>query len=288
MNVGFERFAATDGVELQGWYSDAAGDTAVVHVHGMSGNGYENNFLDELRTMYNEKGLGFFSIDTRGRGVVSDFRQGEGTKRGGSCYELFDESLSDIEGAMRHLQETAGKARFVLEGHSLGGSKVVNYALATTALRAEALVLLAPTDMVGWAGADPQHEAYMRKAKQLTAAGKGEELVGAQCWLDGTPISAQTYPTICETGSSADIYGSRPDGPSLLGRVSVPMLVMYGTQDIGILEIDGTEENWLRRVNPGKHPHTEIEFIHGAGHGFRDHEATLSHRVASFIGRRVA
>ena|SRR6185369_16882341 len=49
MQVEFVRFKAADSVELQGWYSNAPGDEVVIHLHGKSGNGYENDFLDTLR-----------------------------------------------------------------------------------------------------------------------------------------------------------------------------------------------------------------------------------------------
>lgn len=96
MKVDFVRFDASDGVELQGWLSSVDGDVAVIHIHGMSGNGYENKFLDTMRKAYTDMGVSFFSIDTRGHGIISSFHQkvdsdswGEGTKLGGSCYEIF-------------------------------------------------------------------------------------------------------------------------------------------------------------------------------------------------------
>lgn len=288
MDIKFVRFKATDNVELQGWFSDADGDMAVVHIHGMSGNGYENYFLDDLRTMYNSKGIAFFSIDTRGRGIISDFRQGDDWKHGGSCFELFDESIADIDGAIQYVQSLAvGKKRVILEGHSLGCTKVVNYYLAKAAHGVEGIVLLAPTDMAGWAKTDPNHDTYLSKAKEMIVAGNGEELVSAQCWIDKTPISAQTYATICEPGSNADIYGDR-ENRTLLGRVGLPMLIAYGTQDIGITEIDGTIDNWLNRVTPIKNPNTKIEVVEDAAHGFRGYETELSDKVADFTDEILA
>ena len=67
MTVEFVRFKASDEVELQGWLTNVDGGSVVVHIHGMSGNGYENQFLDTLRETYAGKGISFFSIDTRGR-----------------------------------------------------------------------------------------------------------------------------------------------------------------------------------------------------------------------------
>ncbi len=106
------------------------------------------------------------------------------------------------------------------------------------------------------------------------AEGKGEELVDAQCWLDKTPISAQTYPTICEAGSLADIYGSRENG-ALLGKVELPMLIPYGDADIGITQIDGSMDKWLERVNKIKNANTQISVIKGSAHGFRGYENEL-------------
>jgi hypothetical protein len=43
--LDFVRFNATDNVELQGWLNNENSDIAVVHLHGMSGNGYESRTL---------------------------------------------------------------------------------------------------------------------------------------------------------------------------------------------------------------------------------------------------
>ena len=279
--VDFIRFKASDDVELQGWLNNEESDIAVVHIHGMSGNGYENYFLDNLRAMYSEHDISLFTIDSRGRGIVSDFRQGNDWKHAGSCFELFEESAYDIRGAIDYLK-SLGKSRFILQGHSLGCTKVVSFVLNEDVDGVEKVILLAPTDMTGWANTEPMHSEYLAKAKQLLSEGKGEELVDAQCWLDKTPISAQTYPTICEAGSSADIYGER-DGGALIGRVELPMLIPYGTEDIGITQIDGSMDKWLERVNAIKNANTKIAVVDGASHGFKGFESTLVGAVEAFI-----
>lgn len=284
MILDFVRFNATDDVELQGWLNNADSDLAVVHIHGMSGNGYENYFLDDLRNMYAENNVSLFTIDTRGRGIISDFRQGDGWKHGGSCFELFEESVNDIRGAIEYLK-SIGKSRFILQGHSLGCTKVVNFVLNEDVAGIEKIILLAPTDMAGWANTDPKNQEYLSNAKQLISESKGEELVAGQCWLDNTPISAQTYPTICEAGSSADIYGER-EGGALLGRVELPMLIPYGTEDIGITRIDGTMDKWLERVNKIKNANTEVSVVNGASHGFRGYEDVLTEIIERFVSTK--
>lgn len=281
MILNFVRFNATDNVELQGWLNNESSELAVIHIHGMSGNGYENYFLDNLRNMYAENNVSLFTIDTRGRGIISDFRQKDDWKHGGSCFEIFEESVHDIHGAIEYLK-SVGKNRFILQGHSLGCTKVVNFVLNEDISGVERVILLAPTDMAGWANTDPRNQEYLAKAKQLISEGKGEELVASQCWLDNTPISTQTYPSICESGSSADIYGER-QGSALLGKIELPMLIPYGPEDIGITRIDGTMDKWLERVNKIKNDNTEVSVIKGSSHGFRGYEDTLTNIVESFV-----
>lgn len=223
--------------------------------------------------MYSRLSISFFTLDTRGRGIVSDFRQNDGRKHAGSCFEIFDESAHDIQGAIDYLK-SIGKTKFVLQGHSLGCTKVVNYLISKNPGEIEKVILLAPTDMVGWANTDPNNEEYLSKATLLISEGKGEELVSAECWLDKTPISAQTYATICKRSSLADIYGDR-EGGSLLSRVSSPMLIIYGTEDIGITKIDGSIDAWLVKVNQIKNSNTETSVIDGASHGFRGYEGKV-------------
>lgn len=281
MQLDFIRFKTPDNVELQGWLNDEDSDLAVIHIHGMSGNGYENYFLDSGRAMLSENNISLFTIDTRGRGIISDFRQGEGWKHGGSCFEVFEESAFDIQGAIDYLK-SIGKTRFILQGHSLGCTKVVNFVVNNDTTGIDKIILLAPTDMVGWANTDPNNQKYIARAKQLVTDNNHEELVDSQCWLDKTPISAQTYLSICEAGSSADIYGER-DGGALLSRIQLPTLIPYGTSDIGITEIDGTIDNWRNRINKIKNDNTQIQVIPGAGHSFTGYEQQLASYITNFI-----
>lgn len=288
MKINFERFKASDGVELQGWFSDILGETVVIHVHGMFGNGYENYFLDNLRKTYIDSKVSFFTFDNRGRGIISWFRSGgevdawgEGEKKGGSCYELFEESSYDIQGAIDFMR-SKGKSKFILQGHSLGSTKVVNYLLNNITDDIFAAILLAPTDMVGWANTDPNNQKYLDKAHKLVTQGKPEELVSASCWLDNTPLSAQTYPTICEGNTPVDIFSPR-EGGALIGKVAVPMVIIYGDKDIGIEKIDGNINTWKDRISKLINDKTKVEIIAGADHGFTGQEDKLAEISGNYV-----
>lgn len=281
MIVDFIRFKATDQVELQGWLSNVPGDTAVVHVHGMSGNGYENYFLDNLREMYAKHSISFFSFDNRGRGTLTDFRQGDGSKQGGSCFELIEESLHDIQGAIDYLKSLK-KTKIILQGHSLGCAKVVDYLVKNKAPEVTGVILIAPTDMVRWGQADSKHNDYLAKAKKMMVAGSGDELVEDRIWTQKTPISAKTYISLCEPGGESDIYSKREDG-TWLGRVQIPMLMVYGDHDAGVQKTDGSVENWVKRVEEIKNSNTKVVIVSGAQHSFRGCEVELAKSLESFL-----
>lgn len=283
MIVDFIRFKTPDDVELPGWLSRQDGDIAAVHVHGMAGNGYQNNFLDNLRDMYQQAGITFFTFDNRGRDIDSTFRQGDGWKHAGSCFEIFEESSNDIVGALDYLR-SQGYTKFILQGHSLGCSKVVNYIVNNEPADILKVILLAPTDMIAWANADPDHEQNMIKAKSLLAAGKGEELVSAQCWpLDKTPLSAQAYVSKSDAGSTVDIYGTHGDGTVPISKVSQPMLIAYGSDDIGITHPFGNMSAYKERLDSIKNPQTELAIIEGAPHSFRKFEDELARTIRTFV-----
>lgn len=281
MKVDFIRFKATDQVELQGWFQNEPGDTAVVHIHGMSGNGYENYFLDDLREMYASHGFSFFSFDNRGRGTFTDFRQNQGTKQGGSCFELVRESIHDIQGAINYLK-SQGKSKFILQGHSLGCAKVVHYLENHSTEEITQVILIAPTDMVRWGEADSNHKDYLARAKKMVEEGKGDELVESRIWVQKTPISAKTYISLCDPGGDADIYGNRAEG-AWISKISIPMLMVYGDQDTGVQKTDGSAENWQKRVAEIKNPQTKVSIISGAQHGFKGMEENLAKIIESEV-----
>lgn len=280
MRIEFLRFKASDGVQLRGWYTDCPGEVAVIHVHGMSGNGYENLFLDVQRKAYQDSGISFFTFDNRGCGIISHFKSDQGTKVGGSCFEIFEESAEDIQGAI-DLLKSKGKKKFILQGHSLGCSKVVNYLMSSNSDEFIRVILLAPTDMVGWANTDSNHQQYLQRAYDLIKQNKPEELVSAECWVDKTPLSAQTYPSICEEGSVVDTYGSRSGG-ALLSRLNKPTVIIYGDQDGGILKVDGDISTWEERAKKIINPRTTIKTIPGANHGFNGFEDMLAEITTNF------
>src|SRR6266852_8465867 len=100
------RIKTEDGLELQGIFYEPQekSDKVVIHIHGWTGNFYENVFLDNIAHACVELGYAFLSFNTRGAGFVQEFlkkrdNKAEYVKIGGSL-EMFEDCLVDIKSAI--------------------------------------------------------------------------------------------------------------------------------------------------------------------------------------------
>ena len=291
-NIRLIRFKASDGVELCGWFTNKDDtNTAVIHLHGMSGNGYENKFLDHIRDSYLKNEISFFTINTRGSGIISNLtlNNNDGTtslKKGGSCYEVFQECVYDIEGAIETMKDL-GKTRIILQGHSLGCSKVVYYLTANMDLKFQKLVkkivLLAPTNVIKFLELDNNHKMNYQKAQNLQKNNNGAELVDFYCGYFKFPISADSYISLSTPQSPVDIYSNQKDSDSSLGRLEILSLIVYGDVDMGIIDIYGSVENYIKEIDLFNNSNIKIEIIKGANHGYNNLEEELCKILQKFI-----
>lgn len=281
MLVDFVRFAAADGLELQGWWSDSWSDTAVIHIHGMADNGQTPGFVDRLRSLYSQRGIAFFSINTRGHGVISTFRQGKVEVVVGSCHELFEESVHDIHGAISYVL-SRGKTRVILQGHSLGASKVINYLSSYQGHQVVAVLLLAPTDMIAFARSSTGYEDNLLYARELVNNGRSRDILPLPCWIDDNVLSAQAYLSLAEPGRAADIYGQRDNG-AVLTHVQQPMLIVYGGRDLGLQITDGSFARWRKRTLSILNSTTTVTLLENAPHAFQNYEDELANVIDDYI-----
>lgn len=252
-------------------------DTAVVHVHGMSGNGFENLLVDALQATNLENDRAFFAFNNRGAGVMTWLNRSDGsTSFGGSCYESFEDSAYDIEAAIIAVKR-AGYSKVNLQGHSLGCTKIVHYLASRVDAQVSKVILLAPTDMRGWALRTPLMQRDAERALEMVRSGRGDELVGERCWDDG-PLSARVFHGYVERGGLSDIYETKG-----ARSISVPLLIVYGTNDVGVREIDQTIEAWKARAVAVFPQQTQFAIIEGAVHSFRSHLAELQDAVGKFL-----
>ena len=115
----------------------------VIHVHGNFGNFYQNKFLWYMSEMYLQNGIDFLSINLSSHDGLAEGYYGVQLKYVGGGVADYEASQLDIEAAVQYVQEL-GYKNVVLQGHSLGCDKIIEFAMNHEHLFP--LILLSPVD----------------------------------------------------------------------------------------------------------------------------------------------
>ena len=128
MNQELIRPHSKDGIQLPGllYTPNVPTNKIVIHIHGMSGNFYEDEFNDNLARVYTNNGYAFLPFNNRGMNYITEMHKENEFVIKGSSYELFEDCVLDIEGIVNWVKEK-GYNHIVLEGHSYGCNKAVYY-----------------------------------------------------------------------------------------------------------------------------------------------------------------
>ena len=129
MNIEFINDAyTTDGLRLPMiHYMSNPKDICVIFIHGMCQTILDNYFAVVCGKILSENNIGFLYEHNRGHSIENDILMRDGSyKRYGCMYEIFEESLLDIDSAIKKAKEF-GYNRFILMGHSYGCNKLIYY-----------------------------------------------------------------------------------------------------------------------------------------------------------------
>ncbi len=285
MNTKFVRIVTDDKLILSGnFYSpDTQTKKAVLHIHGMGGNFYENAFLGFMAEEFTNEGYSFLSINNRGAGIFFDFPVADGKetyKRIGNAYEKFEDCIYDIKVGLDFL-EKEGYTEIALQGHSLGSVKVAYYIAETGDTRVSRLILISPSDMIGLSE-DKDHEKRMQLSKKLIAEGKGDELLPELVW-EWYWLSAATYVSLAERGAAVDVFNTYDkDAPSCIEKITIPTLaILGGRDDAAILPI--TEALEVIKSKAKKAPRFDTLVVEDAPHSYFAHEKELAQSLTNWL-----
>ncbi len=286
----FLRAATADHLLLQGLLHQPEQhpwEGAVLHVHGMGGNFYENRFLDTMAKAYTDAGLALLTVNTRGHDAMADVPLVAGDSasiRRGVAYETFAECVHDIA-AWLDLLSSRTEAPVFVQGHSLGASKAVYYLQQTGDERVQGLVLLSATEMLQYAEAQSGHADRVTEAAALLKEGRGGELLPGLVWDDGYVMSASTYVDFTTRGNPIDVFsGYAPGQPAPLGQVRTPLLAVMGTNDEGIVAIGTTAHAYLDLLRAKATACASFEtYIPECNHGYRGAENQVATTVSTWL-----
>lgn len=108
-------FRSTDGLRLSGWFYRAAGDGAVIFVHGKDSNRLEGHRFERLANLVLPNGYSVLTFDLRAHG------ESEGDR-----FSLGQHERKDVAGAIGFLESRGFNAgRIALIGHSMGAGTVL-------------------------------------------------------------------------------------------------------------------------------------------------------------------
>lgn len=286
MKTKFLRVTTEDKLILQGllYEPDKKTDNVILHIHGMAGNFYENRFLDAMAKVFTDNNFAFLSPNTRGHDYIADFPI-EGTedkyRRIGNTFEKFEESVLDIKCWMNFAEKHF--SHVILQGHSLGCSKVVYYLSQTKDPRVEKLILASPADMVGLTEKGSYHKEMMELSRKWIKQGKGKQILPKL--LDGWAyLSADTYVDFHTRGNPIDVFNTydRNARSRSLENIKVPILAFFGTaKDTHITQ---TPKEALEIIkNKTKTPKFTSGIVNGAPHSYFEHEKEVADRIINWL-----
>ncbi len=279
MMTSFRQVTTDDRLILDGllFEPDKASGRAVLHVHGMGGNFYENRFLTAMAEHYTRAGYAFCTGNNRGHDLIADFKidaPKEQYKRIGDSRERFEDCVLDIKSWLQFLEHN-GYADIILQGHSLGTSKVIYYLTQTGDKRISRTILISPSDMVGLFEDDKHHEENLALAKKMVVEGKGDEMMPTLLW-DWYYLTANTYANFGQRGNAIDIFNTYDRGAeSVLQELSIPILAVIGSLDDSVIMPHQEALNVIK-AKAKNCPQFDTVIIEGATHSYFDREEELA------------
>jgi pimeloyl-ACP methyl ester carboxylesterase len=267
-----------DGVLLGGAFIQPAGPetdpTGLLWVHGSCGHFYDSALVLTARELARDS-FTSLTVNTRGHDLAALLPRSDGEfVMGGAAWEDYGETAGDLATWIDVLM-ARGFERIVLIGHSLGGSKVVQYQAERQDPRVAGIALASAP------GRWPKNTERVRLGEEMVAEGRGEELLPAR---DGAPawnlVSARTVASRERYIVPAlHLEGGEP----LVSRVRCPILAFFGSLEEEAAEgLEDVRQNATRAVD------VTTAIAEGAEHDYADHEPEVARVLARWLRGAVA
>ncbi len=282
-----------DGLELQGLFCPSAetNGTALLHIHGFTGNFYEERFVDRIAEQVVKRGYAFLAVNTRGHdyrsGFIKKTASGLTHVRIGTAYEILEECVFDIKAWIDFLQGR-GYSKVILEGESAGPLKTVFYQYQTQDERVQGMVLISPVDHIGLQRmvTAEKYDDAINVARQMIEHGKSDELMPRiYCPLWDFSISARTYLNAFGPDTKSGIFNFHDPNARFeeLSTIKCPILATYGTVREAVVGNNVEEALSIikRRAKSSKRCDTAI--VRDAPHDYLGHEEELSEIIENWI-----
>lgn len=217
-----------------------------------------------------QRGYHSFVINTRGHDWIS--RAGNLAKFGGSAYEVLEDCIADIDGALDYLSEQ-GYRRFILIGHSLGAIKSLIYQGTRRRSDISGIVSCsAPRQFYSERAArQPGFRAVIERAESLIAQDRGDELLS---------VAVGSAPGIFSARTHVNKYGKdeRNDVRPYAKLIGCPLLVIVGSAEPKFFH------QYAQEIVEAA-DHGTYTLVDGANHFYNRHTTEIVEIIAQWLGR---
>ena len=282
----------SDGYELQGFWIDMGGETAVFHSHGTAGDFYTHKFIDVIGGRVSGLGVSFLTANNRGHDVYAYLRRYVDGKvrwvQVGGAFERFEDCIFDIGGWLDFL-EGQGVRKVVLQGHSLC-QKLLYYQSLKCDRRVAGQIYISPGSDASYVyyslGAERYREANIM-VKRMVEEGRGEEMLPEELAIV-CPMAALAYHGYMSEEGSGNLFPYHdPESPrwGALSRVEEPILIIFGGADRFIKPSVEAASRLFEEKGGGSK--VEVRVVDGANHSFVGSEDELSEIIVEWLVRKI-
>ncbi len=285
-NVYFISDAYTvDGLKLpMVHFESKEKDICVICIHGMCGTIIDNYFATVWGKTLSENNIGFIYEHNRGHSIENNIVMKDGSfKRCGCMYEIFEESIYDIDLAIE-TAKNKGYKKIILLGHSYGCNKIIYYYYKKHPNILGIIFASAP-DMIGshLSAQYDDYEELLKEAKENIDNGEPTKLLHKMI-EDYIYMSSQTYYDWYHEGSALNNLPviSNPEHWDQFSSIDVPILTFSGSKEEDYyLHLDLLKEKALNCND------FEYKIIEDTGHDYKNKETEIGNLIYNWIKKQT-
>ncbi len=281
-NIDFISDAYTaDGLKLPMVHFESnKKDICVICIHGMCGTIIDNYFATVWGKLLSEKNIGFIYEHNRGHSIENDIVMKDGSfKRCGCMYEIFEDSIYDIDLAIE-TAKNKGYKRLILLEHSYGCNKVIYYYYKKHP-NILGMILASAPDMVGshLLAQSNEYKELLKEAKENIDNGEPTKLLH-KIIEDYMYMSSQTYYNWFNKNSNLNNLPviSNPEHWNQFETINVPILTFSGSKEEDYyLHLDLLKNKALNCND------FEYKIIETTGHTYKNKETEIGNLIYNWI-----
>lgn len=257
-------------------------DICVIFIHGMCQTIIDNYFTTVWGNILVENNIGFLYEHNRGHSIENDIVMKDGSfKRCGCMYEIFEDSIYDIDLAINKAQEL-GYKRFILMGHSYGCNKLIYYYYKKKP-NVLGLILASAPDMVGLQlYRQNDYKELIKEAKENIDSGKPTKIL-SNLIEDYMYMSSGTYYNWFHENSNLDNLPvmNNSDNWYQFEAIDLPILIFSGSNETdNYLHLDLLEEK-AKSCND-----FEYKYIKDTDHFYNGKELEIGNIILNWISTK--